>query len=272
MLGVGQRHMAERVRGQRLRGPPPPPGPGCQSLLPGAGRHQLPSQGEGAESWGGARNPGKDPRSFPERKSPLPPRGRKPGGQKGKCSLRAPGGCGGQCLAHCPSGRAPPTARQGPSNLGAFHAWVPAQETAQNPGPGPRWPGASLAPAAGGAQPVPVTHFGASAARGARRPQGGAKAEAGPRKVGSWRCETAALTSLRPSTRHLWSHQHAQLSSRKRRLRPRGLPKLRQPRREQAGGRRGAWASKRVRWLRSPFLVSGTAFLWVLVVRSPQGI
>ncbi|XP_057344692.1 bcl-2-binding component 3, isoforms 3/4-like [Manis pentadactyla] len=142
-----------------------------------------PAKGRGAESWGGARNPGKDPRSFPERKSPLPPRRRKPGGQKGKCSLRAPGGCGGRCLAHRPSGRAPPTARQGPSNLGAFHAWVPAQETARNPGPGPRWPGASLAPAAGGAQPVPVTHFGASAARGARRPRGGAKTEAGPRKL-----------------------------------------------------------------------------------------
>lgn len=80
--------MAGRVGSRRIRGPLPPPGPGCQSLLPGAGRHRLPSREEGAENWGGATSPGKDPRSFPERKSPLRPRGRKRGrGAKGKCSL-----------------------------------------------------------------------------------------------------------------------------------------------------------------------------------------
>ncbi|CAI9169147.1 unnamed protein product [Rangifer tarandus platyrhynchus] len=63
--------MAGRVGSRRLRGPLPPPGPGCQRLLSAAGEHRLPSEEEGAETWGGARSPGKDPRSFPERKSPL---------------------------------------------------------------------------------------------------------------------------------------------------------------------------------------------------------
>lgn len=49
------------------------------------------SKEEGAENWGGARSPGKSPRGFPERKSPLRPRGRKRGrGAKGKCSLSRP--------------------------------------------------------------------------------------------------------------------------------------------------------------------------------------
>lgn len=87
------------------------------------------------------------------------------GGPKGKCSLRAPQGCGGRSLASCPPRREPPTARREPRNLSAFHARVPAPETARHPWPGLRWPVASLALAAGGARLVPVTHFGASAAR-----------------------------------------------------------------------------------------------------------
>lgn len=167
-MGVPGQRAASHGGASRWPAAPRPPATSRLRLpepLPSAGQHRLPSKGEGAEKWGGARSPGKDPRSFPERKSPLPPRGRKRGGPKGKCSLRAPGGCGGRPLASCPPRRAPPTAHQGPRNLGAFHAWVPAQETARHRWPGPRWPGASLALAAGGARPVPVTHFGASPAR-----------------------------------------------------------------------------------------------------------
>lgn len=51
--GGGPRHMAGRVSDQWLRRPPPPPGSGCQSLLPRAGQHRLPSQGEGAENGRG---------------------------------------------------------------------------------------------------------------------------------------------------------------------------------------------------------------------------
>lgn len=51
------------------------------------------------------------------------------------------------------------------ATLSAFHARVPAPETARHPWPGLRWPVASLAPTSGGARLVPVTHFGASAAR-----------------------------------------------------------------------------------------------------------
>lgn len=151
---------------------PPPPGAGCQSLLPDAGQHRLPSQGEGAEKRGGARSPGKDPRSFPERKSPRPPRGRKPGRAKAECRPRA----------SCRPPRTPPTALRGARNLSAFHDRVPAPETAWHPWPGPRWPLASLALAAGGARPVPVTHFGARAAQRAGAPLGGAGP--GPREGG----------------------------------------------------------------------------------------
>lgn len=167
-MGVPGQRAASHGGASRWPAAPRPPATSRLRLpepFPSAGQPRLPSKGEGAEKWGGARSPGKDPRSFPERKSPLPPRERKRGGPKGKCSLRAPGGCGGRSLASCPPRRAPPTAHQGPRNLSAFHSWVPAPETARHPWPGPRWPGASLALAAGGARPVPVTHFGASAAR-----------------------------------------------------------------------------------------------------------
>lgn len=129
--------------------------------------------------------------------------------------------CGGRSLARCPPRRAPPTARQGPRNFSAFHARVPAPETAQRPWPGPRWPRASLALAACGVRPVPVTHLGARAALGAREPRGGGRG-----KVGYWRCGTATLTSLRPSALHVQNHQARTVFpiSQRRRPRPGALP------------------------------------------------
>lgn len=49
--------MAGRVGSRRLRGPLPPPGPGCQRLLPAAGEHRLPS-----EEGGGDLGRGEEPR------------------------------------------------------------------------------------------------------------------------------------------------------------------------------------------------------------------
>ena len=91
------------------------------------------------------------------------------GGRRESVASRAPS-CGGRSLARCPPRRAPPTARRGSRNFSAFHARVPAPETAQSPWPGPRWPRASLALAVCGVRPVPVTHLGARAALGAWEP------------------------------------------------------------------------------------------------------
>ncbi|XP_045708641.1 basic proline-rich protein-like [Phyllostomus hastatus] len=154
--------MAGRVSGQWLPGPPPPP-----RLCP----HRLPSEGEGAENWGGARSPGKDPRSFPERKSPPPPRrGRKRGGPKGKCSPASPAAAGGLVPGTMPAAEGAPNSAPRTAQLERLSRPVPAPEPAWHPWPGPRWLGASLALAAGAARPVPVTHFGASAARNPVRP------------------------------------------------------------------------------------------------------
>lgn len=92
--GGGRRHMAGRVGSRRLRGPLPPPGPGCQRLLLAAGEHRLRSEEEGAETWGGARSPGKDPRSFPERKSAAGRAGgNEGGGRRESVAPPRPRGC-----------------------------------------------------------------------------------------------------------------------------------------------------------------------------------
>lgn len=78
---------------------------------------------------------------------------------------REPRGCGGLVPGTAPAAEGAPNSAPRTAQLERLSRPVPAPEPAWHPWPGPRWLGASLALAAGAARPVPVTHFGASAAR-----------------------------------------------------------------------------------------------------------
>lgn len=118
--------------------PPPPLGPGSRSLLPDSAQPGIPSKGEGAETWGGARSPGKEPRSLPG-----PPRSRKPG-DGGESVAFAPGEVaeGGLRCAACPQGV--PGSAPCLRNLSALHARSQPGDRPALLWPGLRWPGASL--------------------------------------------------------------------------------------------------------------------------------
>ncbi|CAK7319303.1 hypothetical protein VULLAG_LOCUS21808 [Vulpes lagopus] len=215
--------------------------------LPGAGQRRLPSRGQGAEKWGGARSPGKDPRSFP----PTHPRGEisapapreETGGRWGRresaAFARPEAAEAGPWRAARAEGAPNSAPRAAPlerlPRLGPRPGDRPAPPAPGPARPGPRWPRASLALAAGGARPVPVTHFAASAARGAQALPGRGRGE-----VATWRCGTPAPTSLRPPRRaSLQNHQARTVIpiARRGRLRP---PRSAQAHAARTGIRKGS--------------------------------
>lgn len=135
-LGGGPRHMAGRVSDQWGSAAP-------RHLLARAARASSPARantgsparGRGRRT-GGARSPGKDPRSFPGRKPPLPPRGRKQGGgAKRKCSLRAPHDRGGRFLACRPPQSAPHRRAEGRATRAPSATRPPPLRLPGSPGP-----------------------------------------------------------------------------------------------------------------------------------------